>query len=378
LFPDLIPKASSFFIAEVVMTRFRGRNGFTLVELLVVIAIIGILIALLLPAVQAAREAARRSQCVNHLKQIALAFHNYHDGNKTFPRMYYSGLGNHNVNATECDPKSTSGCGWFCARQNAGPLVRILPYVEQNAIYTKWNFDCPAFPGVNTAAAFFNKAYGTGVKIDTFICPSDRVVTDTGQTNYGWSCGATEGGWKHNPISDLNGFFSWSQECSFADITDGLSNTVMFSERLVGDGNNSANALSDTIHSVAAPSGMPYTFPTQAQINAWGLAGTNGVPVTGTVWPNQESGHCASYVWTTALCRVSEITPPNWQFPDVEAGGCGIIDPNEGTRTARSNHPGGVNAALGDASVRFVSSTINLTTWEDMGARNDGVPVTIP
>jgi len=138
------------------------RRGFTLVELLVVIAIIGILIALLLPAVQAAREAARRSQCTNNLKQMGLALHNYHDVQRSFPLGAYAG---------PVTPVNLTGSNWRTA---------LLPYLEQGTVYSKLSFGydfcgCSGYPfgGGNGALS--------GLKIDAFVCPSSTVdaFTDT-------------------------------------------------------------------------------------------------------------------------------------------------------------------------------------------------------
>jgi len=153
------------------MRLLRGKTGFTLVELLVVIAIIGILIALLLPAVQAAREAARRSSCTNHMKQLALAFHNYYDSKKAFPRVFYSSMGDNVTCAGTC------GCiPWLdCPRRSPGPFVHILPYIEQQAVYSQWRWSCPFIHGWNGEAVAANNYSPPGnARIDTFVCPSDR------------------------------------------------------------------------------------------------------------------------------------------------------------------------------------------------------------
>ena len=133
------------------MRLFRGKAGFTLVELLVVITIIGILIALLLPAVQAAREAARRATCVNRMKQIALGWINYEQTNGTFPRMYFSTTGK-SASQLDCDSGASTpvtGCGWTCRRMCLAPYVRILPYIEQEGVYSIMKLRCPSTGSAN-------------------------------------------------------------------------------------------------------------------------------------------------------------------------------------------------------------------------------------
>jgi len=183
------------------------RFAFTLVELLVVIAIIGILIALLLPAVQAAREAARRSECTNNLKQIGLALHNYHDTDKTFP----SG----NLNATAIN-------GW----------ALILPFMEQMNIYQKWDFR-------------FNIDHANNVEakrstVKAYFCPSrprtiyPYVSGNNAMGDYALSTG-TSAVHYGTPITNFKGIFNTDSRCGFQDITDGASNTAMVGEKRISN-----------------------------------------------------------------------------------------------------------------------------------------------
>ena len=189
--------------------RVDRAHGFTLVELLVVIAIIGILIALLLPAVQAAREAARRSQCTNNLKQVGLALHNYHDTFKTFP----SG----NIE----DTVPADGIGAY--RTNA--WVRILPFIEQQAAYDLWDFRFDLDATQNTPAR--------RTPVDTYFCPSkprsDRASSNEAYGDYAFSTGT---GTVHSANRYYwKGLFNTNSVCRFADITDGTSNTIAAGEK---------------------------------------------------------------------------------------------------------------------------------------------------
>jgi prepilin-type N-terminal cleavage/methylation domain-containing protein len=202
------------------------RGAFTLVELLVVIAIIGILIALLLPAVQAAREAARRMQCTNHLKQIALACHNYHDAARdSLPTA-----------CTFIQIRSTQNSGWSYAFQ-------ILPYIEQNALYEAglptskircaWECTSPS-GGYQEALAIASQ------KINYFLCPSDggSKSIQTGEpqaTNY-YDCAADYGySWIYSSNEQSRGALCYRGYTGLASVTDGTSNTLLFSEHLVSE-----------------------------------------------------------------------------------------------------------------------------------------------
>jgi prepilin-type N-terminal cleavage/methylation domain-containing protein/prepilin-type processing-associated H-X9-DG protein len=224
------------------------RRGFTLIELLVVIAIIGVLIALLLPAVQAAREAARRMQCTNNLKQIALAANNYHDVNGCFPGGSYSG--------TLYNPPH-----WSSYPENASCFVRMLPFLEQAPMYSAMNFGLSAADTANLTIA--------GVRINSLICPSDTKNDTIVLPSTRSSPGGTVPGWSFNRIYPLppgtwmqaftsyagnsgtwnfgysrlmstqilqyyNGVIYNDSAVKVAEITDGTSNTMLFAEHSKG------------------------------------------------------------------------------------------------------------------------------------------------
>lgn len=189
------------------------RRGFTLIELLVVIAIIGVLIALLLPAVQAAREAARRSQCSNNLKQISLGLHNYHDSTGSLPWGH-------------------GPFGW----NDWGALVLMLPYVEQAPLYNSINFNTTIG---GAAPANAQNLTIQRVSVNMYQCPSDadKLTTREGHSNYAGNAGNTPNFFSRSP-SGLFGSAAYSDAIRFRDITDGLSQTAAFSEKVKGIGNN--------------------------------------------------------------------------------------------------------------------------------------------
>lgn len=187
----------------------RAR-GFTLVELLVVIAIIGVLIALLLPAVQQAREAARRMQCTNQMKQLGLATHNFHDTYRKFPFAYQ---------------EQTLG-----GKMNRGTLFYyILPYIEQNALYDQSDLDCYAANRITNGQG--NMA-ARGQIVDAYICPSDSTSSNHTH-NPDWTYASYE--FNYNVFvgkASTSNATQNSAQTNMADVTDGTSNTLMFAESL--------------------------------------------------------------------------------------------------------------------------------------------------
>jgi prepilin-type N-terminal cleavage/methylation domain-containing protein len=338
-------------------------RGFTLVELLVVIAIIGILVALLLPAVQAAREAGRRTQCVNNLKQIGLALQNYHDSRKTLP----FGKG-----------PSYAGAPVY-ARWSTQAL--ILPFLEQGNAYAAIDFNFPpATPGMQGATGFmpaFNNPGGQNGVISRavvpgYLCPSDIEPAGDwpGQNNYtgnqgNWLCDrgdAVPAASDISPSELQTGVFYYLSKCKFASITDGLSNTVFFSEKLRGSG-------------VPNPRSDLFTMPNQTSLAATYATCTATNPATATPLTSKWGW---SWVMGENCCTLhNHVSPPN------TFSCAGIPFPGTMTNMAMqvaptSNHPQGVNAMMGDGSVHFLTNSIDVNTWRGLGSRNGGEAVSLP
>ncbi|HVX14743.1 MAG TPA: DUF1559 domain-containing protein [Pirellulales bacterium] len=327
----------------------KKQSGFTLVELLVVIAIIGILIALLLPAVQAARESARRTQCNNNLKQIGLALHQYHD---TYKRLPASDAGTLNT---------TSGS---LSNNDISQLARLLPYMDQLNVYQMINFSAKWNDPSNAAAA--------AMRLSVFMCPSDAATSvpiTYGPNNYycnqgtqlvyGGVPGSVSGSTNYG-MPPADGVFYTNSFIPFAEIRDGLSNTAALAEKVTGDWNNGmVTVASDTFE----PGTYPST-PDQALLMCRTLDPTNlsfqGYSNVGGPW--LYAYHSTSIYYHTA--------PPNERS-------C-MFPPGRIMTTANSYHPGGVQVALCDGSVRWVTDGVDLYAWRALGTRKAGeaMPIT--
>ena len=352
----------------------RRSRGFTLIELLVVIAIISVLVSLLLPAVQQAREAARRTQCKNNIKQLGLALHNYESTFKVFPM--------------------TNAQNYLPNVQGFSPQARLLPYLEQANLQDLLDYTQPAFTGPYNALApnpQFVNAFATVIPV--FLCPSDPadpVVTETGTgfnyagNNYMMSYGSGTGT-NYDERWPTDGIVYENSNIGFSKITDGASNTVFMSETVRSTGAdmtltagttppfpyqytlNGSTGLNSTLQSTqgipvtgapwnAGPNGMnfnPNLSTVWPQLTGWRGAGSTALRGRGDCWAN--AGVCSSLT--------NGYTTPNSRIPDIVTHFTGFFAP-------RSWHTGGANALLGDGSVRFLSNSIDATTQHSLYSRN--------
>ncbi len=317
--------------------------GFTLVELLVVIAIIGLLISLLLPAIQSSREASRRSACTNNLRQIGLAAQNYVTAQTSFP-----------AGSVSRESPDSAFSPWTFYRWSA--LAALTPYLESTTVYDSLDLEKPLYSGSSFDVTTENRE-GVAVVIDVFLCPSDsaaRVTEKFGPTNYAVNAGSGGDG---SPI-ETDGVFFVNSQMRPADIEDGLSNTVLASESILGE-------PGDAPHDVRTEYKFVQSSPlTEARCEA--SASWNVTDPRGFSWANGEF-RCALY---------NHYETPNSKVADCMGvafgGGLERLFTPYGWRAARSNHPGGVNVALADGAVRFASDDVDRNVWQALSTAAGG------
>jgi len=312
----------------------RRRKAFTLVELLVVIAIIGILVALLLPAIQAAREAARRTDCINKMKQFGLAMHNFADVRKTFPP------GHTVLNSGPCPAK-----GGPQTDSRAPYTVWILPYIEEQTMFDKFKMN------ENFGVNIEHKGSGTNdplqrTAMPPYHCPSNPNAAEDYSNYLGCAGGGAfdmAGICKADNAATFvlhnNGVFYINSKTRFADLTDGTTKTYLMGESryMVHKNGNS----------------LKYAF--------WGA----GVAYLSSSWR-----YYTNLASATEGINQPAAVPPNLAAPPTSEANVG--------RTFGSFHPGGCNMLMGDASVQFLTDTLDLTLHRQLAVRNDGAPSSYP
>jgi prepilin-type N-terminal cleavage/methylation domain-containing protein len=333
------------------LMRFRRRSnkpGFTLVELLVSVAIIGLLVGLLLPAIQAAREGARRLACSNNLRQVVLATHLHENVMKRLPQTA--------VIARRADGSIRT--------EYAGPHARILPYIEQNNL----------FSGID-----LNVLYGdhlnkqtVGVVIPVFLCPSEVRPEPldhydfglVGGINYAFSMGDWYVWGGLDSSVTTRSAFGVNLRRSLSDFTDGLSNTLLFSEV-----KNYTILMRDCgpLIGVSDPHHVPIPSADPLSVAQYGSSACTIYRTSHTQWPEMTVGHNG---FTTAW-PPNKRTPggPGLQLPDVDIASRRerLGGPTYAAITSRSYHFGGVNAANADGAVRFVNQGIDGLIWRALG-----------
>ncbi len=326
----------------------KSRRAFTLVEMLVVMALIGILMALLLPAVQTAREAGRRTQCGNHLRQLALAAHNYHDVQFAFP----AGVKQFSF------PSSP-------AYRGVSVFAKLLPFLEQEGLVKGWD---EVDPLNNTVGGIESR---TAKVLPVLLCPSDVIpqnpISSSGGTRwYGLtSYGGNGGSRSYDPqFASNDGVFfvigSGSQTAptgrpvKMADITDGNSNTLLFGERSHVDSNHDSFASH-----ITPPSGQ---FLNSMRAIGW--------------WAPSGGRLAAGDVTMSAYVPINYRVPANFSnasamVPPVTDYDSYLFYNDRRVCAFGSEHPTGANFALADASVRFISESITLINLQRAAVRND-------
>jgi prepilin-type N-terminal cleavage/methylation domain-containing protein len=320
----------------------QSRRAFTLVELLVVIAIIGVLVALLLPAIQAAREAARRSQCLNNLKQINLATHQYHDANGELPPSF----------VTQASRPHDS---WSIQ-------ARLLPYMEQGALYRAINFNL----SYKHASQVVGDTQITSLRVPVYRCPSEISEDQRVDGATLWapmSYAANLGRWFiYDPMTKEagDGAFSVDGDYGFDGVTDGTSNTLSFTEAktfqpYLREGKNPGAANAPIPATPAEVAGFGGDFKTDSGHTEWTDARAHQTGFTAVFTPNT----VVEYTGGGGLYDVDFTTAREGQSDAITYAAV----------TARSHHPGVVNTSLLDGSVRGITNEVDLAVWRALATR---------
>jgi len=343
-----------------------ARAGFTLVELLVVIAIIGILVALLLPAVQAAREAARRSSCANNLKQIGIGLHNYHDTYQRFPpeSIWAQSTNTTNPNAGPWQPRNYS---W---------ISLMLPFIEQGPLHNQINFSLPLWNQVTS-----NNQPIRAQKIQILLCPSDRRLGDDASAYHGMSwtnyVGAEGYDWWNRRADPYGGIFTFQSSISMQEILDGTSNTIAVGEATSYGFKNGPHHTGGTgINRVSA--GEAVFHPALVSPPYSDSQGTSNTTTGGYPSPDGANNPQSSWQWWRA-------GPHAYKPTYLACWGINTEWPGPG-----SYHPGGAQFTMADGSVRFIPESVQflgiptmnwndqLGVWMKLNNHAGELPVQVP
>jgi prepilin-type N-terminal cleavage/methylation domain-containing protein/prepilin-type processing-associated H-X9-DG protein len=340
----------------------RVCRAFTLIELLVVIAIIAVLIGLLLPAVQKVREAAARTQCLNNLKQLGLAMHNYEGAIGKLPPAFN----------TKVAPAWTGLPPYFFSWS---ALAQLNPFLEQTNIYNAMDLTQPIYMPPNFTISPGNQ-FAVQQIVKLFLCPSDLMqpvatgstadygVPTIGPTNYAVcvGTGTTNGGPPFGSPLNSDGMFMAGLGFRITDISDGSSNTAMMSESLLGTGQTNSGGPAPT---------TPYLLQRMYAYTGFGTPLSDSACAGASQWNVSD---LRGFMWASGEMRCGSYN--HYYTPNALIYDCVTNDLTTYTsmafRAARSNHTGGVNVLFGDGGVRFINQSVSLTTWRALATRTGG------
>ena len=352
-----------------------SNRGFTLPELLVVICVIGLLLALLLPAIQSARESVRRIECANNMRQLALAAQNYHAANRSFPQ-----------GRAAADISTPGQYGFF---------AHLLPFLEQTAVFNKMNFYRKVFEGDRNMEA-------AAAPVPLFRCPSDidRLTAENDMNAYfGWqhnnyrgnagndtgavtitAPAAAVGRTRSNGATERNnGVFVTGRTVSLNMIADGASNTALFSEGVIGDGDQAKASVPGDWFVIGSGSTAADLYAAAKEITPLGVLhdSTGSFVDAPGAFVKQYSYAGRTYLSGSYVAsRYNHVVPPNRasvvvaDSPGANAGAA--LNDSANATTASSRHGNGVNVCLVDGAVRFVDDQVDRNAWSALGSIDGG------
>jgi prepilin-type N-terminal cleavage/methylation domain-containing protein/prepilin-type processing-associated H-X9-DG protein len=345
--PSLHVTLTTMKLTHSTMPSAVAHSGFTVIELLVTLGVIALLMALLVPAVQSTREAARRVQCTNHLHQIGVALENFHANTGKLPAG---------------SNKASNDQGQYVSN-NLASHVELLPYLDQKPLFDQFDRSEDGFGIVHDPPTSNVNEALLPMGVTVYMCPSD--VTTEPRCNYRISSGTSPGTHETIPKSSegaLQGFRSRFGRRD-AEFVDGKSYTTAFAEKLAGDRDPSRiTPWRDLVNVDYTPNNM--LLPDDA-LNAC------GAPL------DPQAAHYSFDGTTWVLSGYRQTWYNHVLTPNSAVLDCTSSEYAQGAFTARSLHPGGVNVLFADGSGRFIASTINLAVWRALGTINGGEAVSL-
>lgn len=332
--------------------KLPSPAAFTLIEALVAISVVSLLISMILPAVQSAREAVRKAHCQDNLRQLGIALHNYHDSNSCFP--------------VTCTSYYDTRDSRFIYRGFFSVQTRLLPHLEQQALFHSINFATGTIPpdtwqwgslSDDEKWLLAQNSTASGTNVSLFCCPSDPGPFRTTGCNYRINEGV--GPWflqNSHFVDSANGLFEDLRVTRAASVPDGLSHTAAFSERLRGSGTDEPGDPERDAYQM-----IRQVYTADQALQMCRIVGRRGSTKVFTAsgrwwfWSGRERTH------------YTHAQPPNGPIPDCLMP---RLETAPGVATARSRHHGGVNALMADGSLRFVSENISTPVWRALGTRN--------
>ncbi len=330
------------------------RSGVTLVELLVVVAIIGVLVGLLLPAVQTARESGRRSACINNLRQLGLGLANHESARRRYP------VGSESRSFPTYPRVSAQHCRW-------STLAHLAPYYERQDLLDGLDRSVPLYIDLRPDAIAPQNKPIVKMVVPLFLCPSDRGVAVSpifGPTNYAACAGSGGDGTPY----DTDGLFFINSQTRTRDVTDGLSKTVAFSESLLGDSSSMNRATVTPANAYGFVMSAPLTAASCAGTAVWNFSDPRGFSWANGEYRTTMFNHSLRPNDETLDCMGVLMSPPGGMMDRLYAA--------YGWRAARSRHPGGVNVIMADGSGQFVGDTVDPVVWKALATRAGGEAAT--